>query len=181
MTDQTDTGQPTTYRAAEHRYGPAAITAALMAARARYEDLADRRLAADTVARLRDRGEFDPADAGHALLAEREPLSAADHLEYLSLGEVLARYYRHPSDVDRAARAGATWEQIAEARGTDEATVRQAYREWLDGQRRLAEVSRLGMSEQEYAAGLARLEGGSAPLESAGLAQLAAYVDQAEG
>jgi len=69
----------------------------LTAARDRYAELSDRDLSARTAALLRERGEFDPANLGHQLVAASGPLSAAEHLEHMAIGEVLARYYRHPS------------------------------------------------------------------------------------
>ena len=65
----------------------------------------------------------------------------------LALGERIARFYRHPFQVDNAVRAGASWEQIAAAAGTTEDAVRAAYRDWAEGQREYA-----GMSDAEYAA-----------------------------
>jgi len=43
-------------------------------------------------------------------VAASEPLSAAEHLEHMAIGEVLARYYRHPSMLDHAVKAGASWD-----------------------------------------------------------------------
>ncbi len=84
---------------------------------------------------LRERGEFDPDNnLGHRLVAEHEPLIAAEHLEHMAIGEVLARHYRHPTKLDDAAKAGATWEQIGAARGTSAEKPRQDYRAWADGQ-----------------------------------------------
>ena len=132
----------------------------LTEARDRYEELTGRRLAAKTVATLRQRGEFDPSNTGHASLAKRQPLSARDHLELLAAGEVLARYYRHPADVHDAVRAGATWEQVAAARGTDEATERRRYREWAEGQRQLAaDYPQFGMNQAQFAEALDRAAG----------------------
>jgi hypothetical protein len=54
-----------------------------------------------------------------------------------SLGEVLARYYRHPAMLDQAAKAGASWEQICAARGTRPEQARQDYRKWADSQHHL--------------------------------------------
>ena len=62
------------------------------------------------------------------------PLTVAEHLEVLALGERIARYYRHPSQVDKAVKAGASWEQIAAATGTTAEAARAAYREWAEGQ-----------------------------------------------
>jgi hypothetical protein len=55
----------------------------------------------------------------------------------MAIGEVLARYYRHPSMVDQAVKAGGGWEQIGAARGTSAEQARQDYREWADGQHNL--------------------------------------------
>jgi len=132
-----------------------------IAARDRYAELSDRDLCAGAVALLRGRGEFNPHDTGHQSLAEREPLSAADHLEQMALGEVPARYYRHPAMLDHAAQAGASWEQIGVARGTSAEQARQDYREWADGQHSLLSYGdgRFGMSDADYAAALARAAG----------------------
>ena len=62
-----------------------------------YAELSDRDLCASAAAILRERGEFDPDDPGHRAVAAREPLSAAERLAHLAIGEVLARCYRHPS------------------------------------------------------------------------------------
>ena len=83
-----------------------------------YAELSDRDLCASAAAILRERGEFDPDDPGHRAVAAREPLSAAERLAHLAIGEVLARCYRHPSMAGHAVTAGASWEQISAARGT---------------------------------------------------------------
>ena len=74
----------------------------------------------------------------------------------LALGERIARYYRHPSQVDMAVRAGASWAQIAAATGTTEVAARAAYREWAEGQHKYA-----SMDDAEYAAALERAGDGS--------------------
>jgi hypothetical protein len=111
----------------------------------RYEELTDRNLMARSIATLQARGEYD-ADK-HPDPADYQPLTVAEHLEMLALGEAIAFYYRHPSGVDHAVRAGATWEQIASARNTTAEAARAAYREWAEGQRKYA-----GMGDAEYAA-----------------------------
>jgi hypothetical protein len=129
----------------------------LTAGRDRYDALAVRKLAADSVALLRERGEFDPAKPGHQALASRPPLTTDDYLEQMALGEALARYYRHPSMLDRAAKTGATWEQIGAARGTSVGQARLDYREWAVGQHDLhAHYGRWGLDDDEYAAAIAR-------------------------
>jgi hypothetical protein len=138
-----------------------AYQSSLHAARERYAELSGRDLCASTAARLRERGEFDPANLGHQLVAAREPLSAAERLEHMAIGEVLARYYRHPSMVDHAVKAGASWEQIGAARGTSAEQARQDYRGWADGQHNLVTWTegRIGMSDAEYAEAIARAAG----------------------
>ena len=121
---------------------------------ARYEELTDRNLMARSIATLQARGEYDKDK--HPDPGQYQPLTAAEHLEMLALGEAIAFYYRHPSQVDGAVRAGATWAQIAAARNTEPEAARAAYREWADGQHTYA-----GMGDDEYAAALrAAGEGG---------------------
>jgi len=115
----------------------------------RYEELTDRDLMARSIATLRARGEYD--EARHRGPADYQPLTVAEHLEMLALGEAVAFYYRHPAVVDHAVRAGATWEQIAAARNTTAEAARAAYREWAEGQHQYA-----GMSDGEYAAAIRR-------------------------
>jgi hypothetical protein len=104
-------------------------------ARERFEELTNRDLTVRAHATLKARGTYDPQLHGDA--DKYQPLTAEEHLEILAVGEMLARYYRHPALVHQAVTTGASWSQIAEATGSDEATVRQAYREWADGQHRL--------------------------------------------
>jgi hypothetical protein len=118
---------------------------------ARYEELTDRDMAARSIATLQARGEYDEEKARILPLGKYQPLTAAEHLELLALGEAIAFYYRHPAGVDRAVRAGATWEQIAAARNTTAEAARAAYREWAEGQHQYA-----GMSDDEYAAAIRR-------------------------
>ena len=82
----------------------------------------------------------------------------AEHLEHMAIGEVLARYYRHPSMLDRAVKAGASWEQIGAARGTSTDQARQDYCEWVEGQHNLLTWTegRIGMSDAGYAKAIAR-------------------------
>lgn len=114
---------------------------------ARYEELTDRDLMARSIASLQARGEYDAAR--HPDPAEYQPLTVAEHLEMLAIGEAIAFYYRHPAGVDHAVRAGATWEQIAAARNTTAEAARTAYREWAEGQHRYA-----GMGDDQYAAAI---------------------------
>lgn len=124
---------------------------------ARYEELTDRDLTSRSIASLRARGDYDAAR--HPDPAGYEPLTVAGHLEMLALGEAIAFYYRHPSGVDHAVKAGATWEQIAAARNTTAAHARAGYRAWAEGQHKYA-----GMDNAAYAAALqAAGEPGSDP------------------
>ena len=81
-------------------------------------------------------------------------MTVAEHLEMFALGERIARYYRHPSQVDHAVKAGASWAQIAAATGTTENAARAAYREWADGQHRLHAEMGIGLDDDEYAAAI---------------------------
>ena len=89
-----------------------------------------------------------------------EPLTAAEHLEMMAAGEVLARYYqRNQARIDRAVRAGASWEQVAAAAGISAAQARQEYRDWIRQQHVRSENPNpygLGMDDAEYLAALAR-------------------------
>jgi len=114
---------------------------------ARYEELTDRDLMARSIAILQARGEYD--ENKHPGTGEHQPLTVAEHLEMLALGEAIARYYRHPSQVDRAVKAGASWDQIADATGATEDAARAAYREWAEGQHKYT-----GMGDDEYAAAI---------------------------
>jgi hypothetical protein len=119
----------------------------------RYRELAQRDALAKAIAIKKARGDYQPG--GHVSEENFPPLTVAEHLEMIALGERIARYYAHPSQVDVAVKAGATWAQIAAARGTDEPAVRQQYREWAEGQHRYA-----GMGDEEYAAAIARASAG---------------------
>jgi hypothetical protein len=137
--------RPITYHQASQRYGPGAL-----AARERYDELSGRHHLVRAYATLCARGEYDPAKHG---TGDTEPLTAAEHLELLALGEYLVRSYKPSFEVDNALQAGATWAQIAEALDADEATARVAYRAWADGQHDMLRWTegRLGMSDAEYA------------------------------
>jgi hypothetical protein len=125
-------------------------------ARERFEELTNRDLMARTHATLKARGTYDPYKHGDT--GKYPPLTAAEHLELLAAGEMLARYYRHPALIHQAAEAGASWPQIAAATGSDEAKVRQDYREWADGQHRLHAdyQGRFGLDDAEHAAAINR-------------------------
>ncbi len=157
MTDQNNsrpggTG-PATYHEAD------GIDWDIVKAQARYEELTDRDLYARSRAALEARGEYDPARHGTAV---PEPLTVDERLELLANREVLARYYRHPATLAHAVEAGASWEQIAAARGTGAEQARQEYREWAEGQHDLwtgkwgGEPGRSGLDDAGYAAAIAR-------------------------
>ena len=121
----------------------------------RYRELAQRDLLVRSIAIQQARGDYQPG--GHVSAENFPPLTAAEQLEMIALGERIARYYTHPSQVDAAVKAGASWAQIAAARGTNEPTVRRQYREWAAGQHKYA-----GMGHEEYAAAIARASVGEA-------------------
>ena len=119
---------------------------------ARYRQLAEHDALAGAIAMGKARGTYVPSK--HVNEAKFPPLTVAEHLELLALGERIARYYRHPSQVDKAARAGATWDQIAAATGNTAEAARAAYREWAEGQHRLHADTSLGLDDAGYAAAL---------------------------
>ena len=125
-------------------------------ARERFEELDNRDLSARAIATLQARGTYDPQQHGDA--DKYPPLTAEEHLEVLAAGELLARHYRHPALVHYAVLAGASWPQVAAATGSDEVPVRQAYRQWADGQHRLYTdyEGRFGMDAAGHATALRR-------------------------
>jgi hypothetical protein len=125
---------------------------------ARYEELTDRNLMARSIAALQARGKYDKDK--HPAPADYQPLTVAEHLEMLALGEAIAFYYRHPSGVDHAVRAGATWEQIASARNTTAEAARAAYQDWAEGQHKYAGMSNATYAEALYLADREDAEGG---------------------
>jgi hypothetical protein len=147
---------PVTYDDAARRYGPGT-----MGARERYDELSMRDHLARAYARLRAAGEYDAARHG---TGDTEPLTAAEHLELLATAEYLARAYKPSFETDNALRAGASWAQVADALGTDEAAARLAYRAWADGQHDMLTWTegRLGMSHAEYAEAMQRVADGAA-------------------
>lgn len=148
---------PVTYDDASRRYGPGTI-----GARERYDELSMRDHLARAYARLRASGEYDAARHG---TGDTEPLTAAEHLELLATAEYLARAYQPSFETDNALRAGASWAQVADALGTDEAAARVAYRAWADGQYDMLTWTegRLGMSHAEYAEAMQRAAHGAGP------------------
>jgi hypothetical protein len=126
----------------------------------RYQALNDRDSMARSIATLKARGAWH---ADRTLNPDDyPPLTTAEHLEMLALGEALARYYRHPAQVHHAVLAGATWAQISAATATAETEARAAYREWAEGQHRLRQDypgGTIGISDDEYATALKAAEG----------------------
>ena len=118
----------------------------------RYKELSCRDLTARSIATLKARGEWTEERARVLDPGKYPPLTVAEHLEMLALGERIARYYRHPSQVDNAARAGASWDQIAAATGTTEDAARAAYRDWAEGQHKYAGMSNATYVEALYLA-----------------------------
>jgi hypothetical protein len=119
----------------------------------RYQALDNRDAMARAIATLQARGEWND---DRRLNPEDYPaLTAAEHLELIALGEVMARHYRHPAQVHDAVLAGATWEQIAAATGGGADQARHAYGQWAEGQHRLRQDfprGTLGLGDEEYAA-----------------------------
>ena len=121
----------------------------------RYQALNDRDSMARSIAALQARGTWN-AD-GSIRAEDYPPLTAAEHLELIALGERLARYYRHPVLVHHAVLAGATWEQLAAATGTTADAARAAYAEWAEGQHRLRQDfpgGTIGLGDDEYDAAM---------------------------
>ncbi len=132
----------------------------------RYQALNDRDAMARAIATLQARGEWN--DDRSIKPADYPPLTAAEHLEVIALGEVMARHYRHPAQVHHAVIAGATWDRIAAATGGDAGQARQAYGAWAEGQHRLRSDfpgGIIGLDGDEYAAAIeaadARTPGGA--------------------
>ena len=148
---------PTTYSEASEVPFPDVVN--------RYQALNDRDTMSRAIATLQARGEWN--DDRSLNPEDYPPLTAAEHLELIALGEVIARHYRHPALVHHAVLAGATWEQIAAATGGDADQARQAYGQWAEGQHRLRQDfpgGTIGLGDDEYAAALkAAGEGGGQP------------------
>ena len=130
---------PVTYREASSGSLPGQID--------RYRPLADRDTTSRSIAILQARGEWTEDRARVLDPAKYPALTVAEHLEMIALGERIARHYRHPAQVDCAARAGASWEQIAAATGTTEEAARAAYRDWAEGQHNYASMSNATYTE----------------------------------
>lgn len=119
----------------------------------RWQALNDRDAMARAVAVLQARGEW--REDGSLRAADYPPLTVAERLELIALGEAAARRFRHPAHVHNAVLAGATWEQIADAAGSDPQQARERYLRWAESQRELREQfpdGSIGLSEDEYRA-----------------------------
>jgi hypothetical protein len=156
--------RPVSYDDAARRYGPGTIDA-----RERYDELSMRDHLARAYTRLRASGEYDAAKHG---TGDTEPLTAAEHLELLATAEYLARAYKPSFETDNALQAGASWAQVADALGTDEAAARAVYRAWADGQHDMLTWTegRLGMSHAKYAEAMQRVAYGAEPDGASGRA-----------
>ncbi len=134
-------------------------------------------------AKLTAAGTYDPARHG---TGDTEPLTAAEHLELLATAEHLSRTYKPTVEIDHALQAGASWTQVAQALGADEADVRAAYRAWADGQHDMLTWTggRLGMSDAEHTEAMHRAADGEKPqaarttAEPFGGARLCAHADR---
>jgi hypothetical protein len=126
----------------------------------RRHELGQRSALARAEAELKASSRWDPARFGPG---GREPLTAAEHLEVVALGEYISRHYQPHGALDEALRAGATLEQVAGALGCREDETRERIRSWAQGQNRLSRepgLEKFGMSDNAYAAVLGRLEAG---------------------
>ncbi len=127
-----------------------ASTGSIVDQMARYRQLAEHDALAGAIAIGKARGTYEPNE--YVNEQKYPPLTVAEHLEMLALGERIARYYRHPSQAGKAVRAGASWDQIAAAAGTTAEEARAAYREWAEGQHRLHADIGIGLDDAGYAA-----------------------------
>ena len=128
----------------------------------RYQALTDRDSMARAIATLQARSQWN--DDSSLNPEDYPPLTAAEHLELLALGEAMARHYRHPAQVHHAVIAGATWDQIAAATGASADQARQAYRAWAEGQHRLrSDFPRgtIGLDGREYAGAIEAADAGT--------------------
>jgi hypothetical protein len=128
----------------------------------RYRDLDQHDALASAIAIGKARGTYEPNE--HVNEEKYPPLTKAEHLEMLALGERIARYYRHPSQVDKAVKAGASWAQIAAATGTTEDAARAAYREWAESLHQLHADMGMGLDDGQYAAALKAADEGGGQL-----------------
>jgi hypothetical protein len=114
---------------------------------------------------LMARGEYDPAKHG---TGNDEPLTVAEHLERIALDEYISRFYQPHYELDEALKAGATLAQVAAALGCHEDEARDRIRSWAEGQHHLwtgagfsaSAPHLIGLSDDDYAALLARIDAG---------------------
>lgn len=101
----------------------------LLSAAARYDQMRTREALA-SVAYDQDEADSPAADPGAA------PLTRAEALELLALGELIARKaaYGRQLTVRSARRAGASWSQIGAALGTSKQAAWESHSRWIDGQ-----------------------------------------------
>lgn len=126
-------------------------------ARDRYDELTQRDLLATARAKLRASGRYDPEKHGSG--PDPEPLTLHERLEVLANGEAVARVYRHPYQVHHALEAGASWEQVAEAAGTNQEQARQEYRKFAEGQHHLwQQEGKWGLNDAEYQTAIGRTD-----------------------
>jgi hypothetical protein len=121
----------------------------------RWQELDQQDALARAIATLQARGEWR---ADNSLRPEdHPPLTVDERLELIALGEVAARQFRHLAAVYHAVIAGATWQQIADATGSDPQQARERYLRWAQGQRELREQfpdGIAGFSQDEYDAAM---------------------------
>src|SRR3954465_1370129 len=92
------------------------------------------------------------------------PLTPAEALQLLALGEVIARKsgYGRQLTVRSARTAGASWAEIGSALGTTRQSAWEAHQRWIDGQAaQRGQVGQIGFDDGETAA--ARDLAGPAP------------------
>jgi hypothetical protein len=92
------------------------------------------------------------------------PLSGAEALELLALGEVIARKAGQGRQltVRTARRTGASWAEIGRSLGTTRQSAWEAHRRWIDGQAaRHGAVGEIGFDGEDAAA--ARALAGNRP------------------
>jgi hypothetical protein len=130
----------------------------------RYHVLSEHDALAGAIAIGKARGTYVPDE--HVNEEKFPPLTVAERLEMLALGTHIAEYYRHPSQVDNAVRAGATWDQIAAAAGTTVRAARAAYVGWATGQHQLHAYIGIGLDDAGYAAALKAAGGDEAGTEA---------------
>jgi hypothetical protein len=101
----------------------------------------------------------EPQDEDDAAIVpldpEAAPLTRAEALEMLALGEVIARKAVHGRQlsVRSARRAGASWSQIGAALGTSKQAAWEAHSRWIDEQARQRDnPGHWGWDENEVAA-----------------------------